>query len=256
METQVLLSSVVALPRLKPAFQLAKQHHFDGIELFPYRWTTGGQLTDLANQYNVPVVGVHFPFWWETKSLAEVVASETWWREKGFACLWWMLFGPGHLTCPAMEVLRVFPEAYCLVHPDVFTRAGLGLEHFLQGREVFVENERPKIGEGVHTYNPYRIRENILPLLPKGQFMFDPRHIIIAQKMGYLSKGLRITTIYRELKPEGLHLSFGQLLHQEELAETTREHPPRYIVVETIPGPGAEARVGQARNMLHDAFGI
>ncbi len=265
METQVLLSSVVTLPSLPTAFLWAAQLGFHGLELFPHRRTEPAAVDRLARQYNMPVKGIHIPFWWKTKSLWQVIKSEYLVREKLFAGVWWVLFGPGHEDCPAVQLLKKFPQAYCLLHPDTYGQS-LGQHQFFLGHEVFLENERPKQGESTFTYDPLQIKSSLLPCLGAlaGRLMFDPGHVLPAQEAGILEKR-SIPEWYELLKPHGLHLSFSgegrlhDLPTEDEwrsLALVITQYPPQVIVVETAPGFGAYERVRTARHMLQWNLGI
>jgi|SRR3989344_71483 len=262
--TKVLLSSVVTLPKTERAFALAKKLGFDGLELFPYRWTNPAAIAELSARYQVPVAGIHVPFWWHTKSLRKVIASETLLREKIFAGIWAGIFGAGHLNCPAVQLLKTFPAAYCIIHPDTFEQALLERHFFLtKSRPAFLENERPKKDTADWTHDPFRIRSHIIPLQPdRYHLMFDPGHALLAQEQGCLPM-MSVAELYEQLRPEGLHLSFSGngRLHDlptaeewAELAEQIKRRPPRFVVVETSPGPGTEKKVSQARQMLVKTF--
>lgn len=267
MRTQVLLSSVTTLPLLEPAFRIAKELGFHGLEVMPYRWTDPRKVNQLALGYQIPVLGVHLPFWWRSKSFSRVIAAETSVLEKGFACLWNCLFGPGHPTCPAVRLIDSFPDAYCLIHPDTFLQAKQEIFNAcnLQNRQVMFENERPKKGEPDLAFNPFEISEYLLPSFPKkGKLMFDPGHVQIATANNHF----RLTAMYRwygRLWPEGLHLSFSGegRLHDlpnekewEDLVNAIRNHPPEVLVVETRPGPGAYKRIKAAREMIRRDLGL
>src|SRR3989344_604623 len=264
--TKVLLSSVVTLPKTERAFALAKELKFDGLEIFPYRWTNPAGIAELSARYQVPIAGVHVPFWWHTKPLRKVITSETLLREKVFACVWASIFGAGHLNCPAVKLLKEFPEAYCLIHPDTFEQSLFERDHFLtKNRLTFLENERPKKGTRDWTHDPFLIRSHVFPLQPECyRLMFDPGHVLLAQEQGHIPK-MSVSELYEQLRPEGLHLSFSgdgrlhDLPTAEEwkgLAKQIKQHPPRFIVVETSPGSKAELKVVQARQMILFALGI
>jgi len=259
--TEVLLSSATTLPSTKKAFKLAAELQFDGLEIMPYRWTTVKQIADLAVSHSVPVRGVHFPFWWYTKPLWQVIASEQSPREWIYACIWWILFGPGHLGCSARKIMAVCPEAYCLIHPDTFAQCPSPEYFFFRQWDLFLENERPKKGEPAITHDPFQIHGHSRQLKSnfyRAKLMLDPGHIQIAQQMGKLPERT-IAELFRELKPEGLHLSFSGegRLHDlptdrewRPLAEAIKEYPPEFIVVETKPGPESFKRVAQGRAIL------
>lgn len=263
-DTRVLLSSVVTLPLLEKAFQWARDFKFHGLELMPYRWTGVERVQYLSTIYGVPVTGIHLPFWWKTKPLRRVIQSEIDPKEKVFALIWWLIFGPGHSECPAVKLLHHFLDAYVNIHPDTYHQ--VPDTRLIHGRDVYVENERPKRGEGEDTFNPFLICPYFLSSSRffRGRLMFDPGHIQIAQEEGKFPHR-SIANLYLQLRPAGLHLSFSGegRLHDlpskkewEELVELIRDWPPRYIVVETKPGPGARERVARAREMLEDDLGI
>jgi len=264
--TKVLLSSVVALPKTEQAFAIARKFGFDGLELFPYRWTNPTNIAELSNRYQVPVVGIHIPFWWHTKSLQKVIASETLLKEKVFACIWAGIFGAGHLNCTAVKLMKELPAAYCLIHPDTFDQALRERHYFLtKDRLTFFENERPKKNTNEWTHNPFSIRSHVIPLqFDRYRLMFDPGHAVLAQEQGQLPE-VSVSELYEQLRPEGLHLSFSGngRLHDlptvdewNRLAEQIKQRPPRYLVVETKPGPGSRKRVEMARSMIQKDLGV
>lgn len=207
---------------------------------------------------------IHLPFWARKKPFWKVLRSERDLREKNFACIWFLIFGPAHRRCPAAILCDRLPEAYVLVHPDTFHQMNnLG---FFSGRNVYFENERPKIGEGQDTYNPFLIKRDLArnTSLLKGHLMFDPGHFQIALEQ-HILVGPPIHEVYRMLRPSGLHLSFSgegrlhDLPSEEEwrlLVDVIKAYPPNYIVVETKPGPGSFERVAKAREMIELDLGI
>lgn len=249
MKTEVLLSSVVTLPRLEPAFRLAKSLNFHGLELMPYRWTSRERIADLVLKYHIPIKGIHFPFWWKTKSLWRVIKSESEVREKIFAIIWWIIFGPGHSNCQAALLGKVFSKAYLLFHPDAYLQIHHLPDFLLTGRRVYFENERPKKGEPRETYNPFAIKSRLTGFSPNykvydGHLMLDPGHLQLAQQQGFLDPR-PIEHVYSELKPEGFHLSFSghrrfhDLPTDEEWKKMTaaiKTNPSQYLVVELKPG--------------------
>ncbi len=256
--TELLLSSTTTLPWLEEAFRLAKSFHFDGLELMPYRWTTVNRVKRFSEIYQIPVKGVHLPFWWHTKPLWKVIASETEKREWVFATIWWFVFGSGHNNCPAVKLLKEFTGAYCLIHPDTYGQSQY--QDFMISRTLFFENERPKLQESAIAYDPWKIKKWLseFNLFFDGQLMLDPGHIQIAQKTGILPRW-QILSVYQDLRPEGLHLSFsdGDRLHDlptdeewGQLVQAIKHAPPRYLVVETRPGPGTEKRLRKIRDMI------
>lgn len=264
MKTQVLLSSFVTLPFTESVFRWARTLKFDGLELMPYRWTSLEAIRQFSIINDVPVKGIHLPFWARKKSFWKVLRSEKDPKEKLFACIWLGLFGSAHRRCSAAILSDHFSEAYVLVHPDTFHQ--MNHPGFFAGRTVYFENERPKIGEGEDTYNPFLIKRDLARTTPalKGCLMFDPGHAQIAQQEGKLL-AQPIFALFAELRPSGLHLSFSaegrlhDLPSEEEwrlLVDVIKAYPPRYIVVETKPGPDSFQRVVKAREMIKRDLGI
>ena len=266
---RVLLSSVVTFPRTEPAFRMAKELGFDGLELFPYRWTTTREIKRLSEAYAIRISGIHLPFWWHTKPLWKVWLSEYQLREWAFATLWFITFGSGKKNCPAIRLKADFPEAYVLIHPDTYhqaLRAEQDINAWLLDREIFFENERPKKDEQQSTYDLISLK-GLIETFPdqRGRLMFDPGHFMLAQTLGKVPKQLHIPTLYTLSIPEGLHLSFSDegRLHDlptpeewKELADKINQDPPQYLVVETKPGLGSRKRVDIARKMILRDLGV
>ena len=275
MKTQILLSSVITFPRTREIFQLAwalnnSGRIIHGLEFLPYRWTRPETIDRLTQEYDVPVRGIHWPFWWRSKSLFKVLQSEYLGREKAFALVWAGVFGTGHSRyCTAARLKRHFPGAYHIIHPDTFHQMpSSAFLQDIQSRVTFLEPERPKRGEAADTYDPYLIQKQLIPALAASglnvKMMFDPGHIRQAQEMGMLAKE-PIAGMFANLKPAGLHLSMSGegRLHdlpnsQEwgELVQAIRANPPEVIVIELKPQPNPYTKVIKAREMIRRDLGI
>lgn len=267
MKTQVLLSTATTLPRLEVAFRIGHDLGFHGLEIMPYRWTNPDVVTDFAVKYSLPIKGIHFPFWWQTKSLLKVCQSEQTNREKVFALIWSCIFGPGHLNCAAADMRLYFRDAYLLLHPDTWHQMSPEDQRLLFGQKIFFENERPKLGEGEDTYDPCLIYRDIIKKESEnlfGHWMMDPGHIQIATNANHL-KPIPLALWYQQLRPKGLHLSFSDAgrLHElpnpeewEELVPKIKAAPPEWLVIETKPGRHIEHRLHKARELISRDLGI
>jgi hypothetical protein len=255
--TQILLSSAVTWLDLKGAFRLAKLLDVDGIELFPFKWTTPAKVKTLSAKYNVAIKGIHYPLWWKDKKLSDIINAEDKIAVKLLVNFYNVCIGFASRECRAAELARVFPADYHIVHADVFRRMPAEDKKIMFGNSlVLVENEWPKRGEPKSTYDPYKIK---VSLTGNSDLMFDPRHIQIGQARGYLPIE-PISEIYKKLRPRGLHFSFigskfSSLPSPEvwsALSKEIKRHPPEYIVLELTSG---KKYLRKARGMLRKLLG-
>ncbi len=267
MSTELLLSTATTGLRMKKAFQLARELKIPGVEVFPFRWTTVCSVEALSHQSGVEVRGIHYPFWWDTVSHADVVKAESTKKERLLASwIYPLIIGSGHVDCSAARIAAEFPSAYHLVHADVLMQMpfSLRVDLFTQ-RDVYIENQRPKNGANVRTvYDPEAIQQSFFMRLPfyHGHLMFDPRHVQIAQQQGLLEKR-SMADLYTALQPGGLHFSFlrdnptkSSLPWDStwvDFRDALKQYSPKYVVIETTTG---RRDVERARDMIGKVLNI
>lgn len=238
---KVLLSSATTFPRPDMVFELAKKVEADGVELLPYRWRNIEDMAAIEEQ-TVPILGIHAPFWSSKKSMAQVRGRETKLSEKyGFSILWNSLYGSENGNSKAVQIARQRPDAYLLLHPDVFDDVK---EKLNLNSRIFLEPERPKKEEPEFTDNPTELAKYIAQQKnPNIHMMFDPRHYQIAQQEGKIADE-SVSNAYQRIKPHGLHFSFyngntaTELPDQKtwnEFLPVLKEQPPEFLVVELTP---------------------
>jgi len=251
------------------AFKIGRNLGVQGIELLPYKWSPKGssgtpeKMLDLARKYNLPIRGIHLPFWWDTKSLPQVIRSLYGLNEKALHLVYQFLIGPGNKNCNAFRLMEQCPEAYILLHPDTFRQMPTEDKKRLARKEVFFENERIKKGEN-NTFEeilkrtiPYAVTFGI-----DANLMFDPRHYQTNSRRGSI-KQRDLSEIWRNYRPAGLHFSFlGQGYNcvlpdpktWDLLKEAIKENPPKELVLEI--GPNKERDMEKAREIIQKDLGI
>lgn len=129
------LSNSIDYFDLEKVFKIASELKLDGVEILPFRWMTAKFIQKLVNKYQIPVLGVHGPWWMSqtswwwifqgrrtlnrnrqispTKFLFEKFVDET------AQTIFWKLIMGSWETCRAKELARVFPNAYLNLHADL-----------------------------------------------------------------------------------------------------------------------------------------
>jgi hypothetical protein len=235
---------------LEKSFELARENDIGNIEIIPLRWTTTKDIERLSSKYNVDVTAVHFPLRYHTTPLWKCLVAENSKEEKLYRqALVDFVLGPGKPNCAAVKIAREFPEAYLELHPDTFHQIPedeLG-ELFRGIDKITFENERPKKGVGIDTYDVMEIKRALIPSVKnKGSFKkvdvsFDIRHLQIASAGGYIRGDIK--EIYREISPERVHFvgynpsrDSGQDIPDEtfwrDMASVIKSFPPEEILIE------------------------
>lgn len=251
-------------------FRLASELDVDGVEVLPFRKNlltragSSSRLAELSREYCVPIEGIHLPFWWNTKSLRDVLRSEPVLKEKLFALLWQYVIGSGSPNCNALEVSKSFSGAYLLSHADAFRQMPLAEKLALSGKRVFFENERSKEGEnnsldGIVTDCMPKAKE----LEIQSNLMFDPRHYQL-DAAANPRKNISLAKAWDSYRPAGLHFSFvgeeylpglPDSATWKEFAPALRDYAPKVIVLEVGPRD-AKTKMRKARDMVGELFNL
>jgi hypothetical protein len=271
-QTKLLVSSAAVGLSLKKTYNVTEDLGVDGIELMPFRGTTINRVKKYSEKHNKPVFGLHFPFWWEPKNLRQVCEGESSIREKLFNMfINKPLIGAGHENCRSIKMAKEFKDAYLLFHTDTYKQMPQELlTELISGRDIFFENERAKLNEGDWLYNPYLIKDEIIPeLTEKGinaNLMFDSRHYQISHLEGKMKDRPKdLGQVWAELMPHGMHFSyisdegsFKTRLPAPEVWDSMKDpiktYPPQIVVLEI--GPGNLEELYKAREMVNDLLDI
>jgi len=273
-KTELLLSSSAAGGLdIRKAFEMGSQLDVSGIEIMPYKSSlftlegNVGNISELADRYKLPVRGVHFPFWWETKSTFRAIWNEfPNIKEMAMALAWAYLVGPGSKDSLASQLATNFRDAYLLFHGDTFCQMPEEDMKYFTGRKVLFETERPKR----NSRNDLQwIVETVIPIAHKsgvdGKIMFDPRHIQIAQMQGK-ADNILLEQIWMKYQGQmgGMHFSFirdGNYFPSSpspevwsHLKEAVKAYPPKILVLEV--GPGKQRELEKCRDLVYRDLGI
>jgi len=239
---QLLLSSTTSFffGGIKAAFQNARKYGFDGLEIIPYRWTRPEEILELEKQYQVKVMGIHLPQWWQ-KSLGEAFRAEPTLFEKLLVPLWQYALGVAKNSV-GLAIARSLEERrpYLLVHSNVTEEAGGEFLPLAKTFNVVIENIPYYPKSSPTLWDPAQIKQKNQEAGLHSGVVFDPGHLRSAIKQ---VPGTNPIELYRQARPEIIHISYNSggihilpnAKEQTQLRQMLQIHKPRYIVLETNP---------------------
>lgn len=187
--------------KIERVFQKAKKHGFQYLEIVPYRWTSPDEVLRLEQKYQIQVVGIHMPEWWD-KPTFDLRTP-----------LWAIYLGNGKHS-PALRLAEKLKtlgrDFYLLFHSDVAAAMGEVFQKLSSRFHTVLENVP---GEPVH--NPISV--------------FDPGHF--GPGIPQLKPEIIHISYNHGLFPHTL----PNKREQAELQEMLKIYKPRYIVIETNP---------------------
>lgn len=242
---------------IEAVFKKAKKHGFQYLEIIPYRWTTTKQILNLEKQYQIEVVGIHLPLWWN-KSLKQVIQNYKLNKLMSlmilpFMIMWNFYLGGGENN-PSLKIAEALQtkhgrKPYLVVHTNLIPEIK-NFNALARKFDVAIENFPGGAAHAQNLINPISIKQNYKTNELNAKIVFDSGHYkITTTKLPNLTN---IIDAYKTVKPEILHIgykSYHILPDKNEYAELKQMlllHSPEYIVIETNP----LVSVNKARQMF------
>lgn len=118
---KICLSSSCFGFRLEPTFEMAQKMGLDGVEILPFKWQTSALIQKMVNYYNVPVLGIHAPWWIDkTRKFWMYKGGLTGNRFREFieTLSWKMLLGSWE-DSKSVDIYKQLRCEYIILHADL-----------------------------------------------------------------------------------------------------------------------------------------